>query len=118
MVNSLVDWLIGPTDSLTGSTVGSTVEPLKYLSGADATNEQLDPYRSADFTEEVGGSLGEAARTDAGLFRDVLLDSPGARNTKISHLLEASSMAKVLLSDTGSANFRRTYRRRRQKSRN
>jgi hypothetical protein len=70
MVNSLVDSQIGPPDSLTGS----RVEALKYLSGADVINEKFSPYRSADFTEEVGGSLGEAAGTDAGLFRDVLLD--------------------------------------------
>jgi hypothetical protein len=71
------------------------VEALKYLSGADVIGGQFSPYISADFTEEVGGSLGEAAGTDAGLFRDVLLDSPGTRNTKISHRQEASSMAKV-----------------------
>jgi hypothetical protein len=71
------------------------VEVLKYLSKADAINAQFSPYISADFTEEVGGSLGEAAGTDAGLFRDVLLDSPGTRNTKISHRLEASPIAKV-----------------------
>ena len=58
------------------------MEGLQYLSGADAINEQSDPYRSADFTEEVGGSLAEAAGTDAGLFRDVLLDSPGSGSTK------------------------------------
>jgi hypothetical protein len=81
-------------------------------------NEQSDPYRSAAFTEEVGGSLGEAVGTDVGLFRDVLLDSPGARTTKMSHRLVASSMARLQASDAGSANFGRTYGRRRPTSRN
>jgi hypothetical protein len=61
------------------------VEVLQYLLGNHTINEQPDPYTSADFTEEVGGKSGEAAGTDVGLFRDVLLDSPGTRPTKFNH---------------------------------
>jgi hypothetical protein len=60
------------------------MEALKHLLGTHAINEKSDPYRSAEFTEYVGGSSGEAVGTDVGRFRDVLLDSPGTRTTKIN----------------------------------
>jgi hypothetical protein len=38
--------------------MGSRVMAQKYISGAGAINEQFYPYRSADFTEEVGAVWG------------------------------------------------------------
>jgi hypothetical protein len=59
----------------------------QYISGAGAINEQF--YTDRRTSQKKLEQSGEAAGTDAGLFRDVLLDSPGTRNTIIGYRLEA-----------------------------